>query len=90
MSKKINGHQVKWGIIGVGDVCEVKSAPAMQIIKHSSISAVMRRNEEKLKDYAMRHNISKWYTDGDELINDPDVNAIYVATPPKNHARRRM
>ncbi len=84
--KKIKENIVKWGIIGVGDVCEVKSAPAMQLIEHSDVVAVMRRNEEKVKDYAERHCVSKWYTDADQLIADPDVNAIYVATPPNAHA----
>lgn len=83
--QKIKGNTVKWGIIGVGDVCEVKSAPAMQLIEHSELVAVMRRNEEKVKDYAKRHRVSKWYTDADALINDPEINAIYIATPPYAH-----
>jgi len=84
--KKINGEVVKWGIIGVGDVCEVKSAPAMQLIENSEVVAVMRRGEDKVKDYASRHHISTWYTDADQLITDQNVNAIYVATPPNAHA----
>jgi predicted dehydrogenase len=77
---------IKWGIIGVGDVCEVKSAPAMNLIKGSKLVAVMRRNAEKAADFAKRHNVPKWYSDADALINDPDVNAIYIATPPDTHA----
>lgn len=76
---------VRWGIIGVGNVCEVKSAPAMDLIPQSSIAAVMRRNREKVIDYAKRHGIAKWYTDAKELIKDPEVNAIYIATPPNAH-----
>ena len=83
--KKVQDSAIRWGIVGVGDVCEVKSAPAMQLIAQSSIAAVMRRNEEKVKDYARRHGISKWYTDATALINDPEVNAIYIATPPYVH-----
>lgn len=78
--KKIN-----WGIIGCGDVTEVKSGPAFNKIKDSSLVAVMRRNEEKVKDYARRHNVPKWYTDAYSLINDPEVNAVYIATPPSSH-----
>jgi len=76
---------IRWGIIGVGDVCEVKSAPAMKLIPNSQIIAVMRRNAEKAADYAHRHGIPKWYSDADALINDPEVNAIYIATPPDTH-----
>jgi len=77
---------VNWGIIGVGDVTEVKSGPAFYKVKHSTLAAVMRRNAKKAADYAARHNVSKWYSDATDLINDPDVNAIYVATPPDSHA----
>ena len=85
MNKKINDDTVRWGILGVGDVCEVKSAPAMQKIEHSEVVAVMRRNGEKAEDYASRHGIDTWYDDADALINDPNVNAIYIATPPNAH-----
>jgi len=78
-------EEVRWGIIGVGDVCEVKSGPAMNKIKHSKLVAVMRRNGAKAKDYAARHNVDKWYDDADKLIHDPEVNAIYIATPPGSH-----
>lgn len=83
--KKIEGNTVKWGIIGVGDVCEVKSAPAMNKISNSKIVAVMRRNGAKAADFAKRHGVPKWYDDADQLINDPEVNAIYIATPPNAH-----
>lgn len=76
---------VKWGIIGAGDVTERKSGPALYKIEHSQLVAVMRRDEAKAKDYARRHNVPKYYTDADALINDPEVNMIYVATPPSSH-----
>lgn len=85
--KKIQGDTVRWGIIGVGDVCEVKSAPAMQKIDRSLIVAVMRRDGQKARDYAQRHGIEVWYDSATDLINDPNVNAIYIATPPHVHAQ---
>ena len=45
----------------------------------------MRRTGELAKDYAKRHNVAKWYDDADDLINDPNVDAIYIATPPGSH-----
>ena len=77
--------EVRWGVIGVGDVCEVKSAPAMNRIEGSKLVAVMRRDGEKAKDYAQRHGVPKWYDSADQLINDAEVNAIYIATPPDSH-----
>ena len=76
---------IRWGIIGCGDVTEVKSGPAFNKVPNSKLVAVMRRNAEKAADYAKRHGVPKWYSDATELINDPDVNAIYVATPPLQH-----
>lgn len=76
---------VRWGIIGVGNVCEVKSGPALQKAARSELVAVMRRNASKAQDFATRHSVPKWYADADALINDPDVNAIYIATPPHVH-----
>lgn len=79
-------NKVVWGIIGAGDVCEVKSAPAMYKIYFSEVKTVMRRNAEKAADYAKRHGISKWTTSLDEILNDDEINAIYIATPPSTHA----
>ncbi len=76
---------VRWGIIGVGNVCEVKSGPALQQVPNSAIAAVMRRNAEKAMDFAKRHDIPKWYDNADALIADPEINAIYIATPPDSH-----
>lgn len=77
--------EIKWGIIGCGDVTELKSGPAFNKVKNSILVAVMRRDAEKAKDYAQRHNVPNWYADATELINDPNVNAIYIATPPSTH-----
>jgi predicted dehydrogenase len=79
-------EQVRWGIIGCGAVTEVKSGPALSKIASSQLVAVMRRDKDKAEDYALRHGVPKWYDDADELINDADVNAVYVATPPASHA----
>jgi predicted dehydrogenase len=77
---------INWGIIGCGDVTEVKSGPAFNKIKDSKLVAVMRRNGELAKDYAIRHNVPRWYDNAEKLINDPEVNAVYIATPPSSHA----
>lgn len=76
---------VKWGIIGCGNVTEVKSGPAFNKVEHSKLVAVMRRDGKLAEDYAVRHGVPKWYDDVDALINDPEVNAIYIATPPDVH-----
>ena len=80
-------NKINWGIIGCGDVTELKSGPAFSKVKNSCLVAVMRRDADKAKDYAFRHGVPKWYADANLLINDPDINAIYVATPPSTHEK---
>lgn len=76
---------IKWGFIGCGSVTEVKSGPAYQLTEGFEVTAVMRRDLAKAKDYALRHNIDKYYNDADALINDENVDAVYIATPPDSH-----
>jgi len=76
---------VRWGIIGCGDVTEVKSGPALQKAEGSQLVAVMRRNGALAQDYAQRHGVPRWYDDAQQLIDDPDVDAVYIATPPHMH-----
>ncbi len=81
-------HKMKkiiWGIIGCGNVTEVKSGPAFNKVPNSSLAAVMRRDKLKAEDYANRHHVKKWYSDAESLIQDSEVNAIYIATPPDSH-----
>ena len=77
--------EVRWGIVGCGDVCERKSGPAFSKCEGSQLAAVMRRDGEKARDYAQRHGVPTWYDDAQKLIDDPQVNAVYVATPPGSH-----
>lgn len=77
---------IRWGFIGCGDVTEKKSGPAFNKVEGSKIEAVMCRTISRARDYAARHNIPKWYDDADKLISDPEINAVYVATPPKYHS----
>src|SRR5690349_12165458 len=76
---------IRWGMIGAGDVTEVKSGPGFRKADNSAIVAVMRRNGALAQDYAQRHGIPRWYDDAAALIHDPEVDAIYIATPPSSH-----
>ena len=78
--------QINWGFIGCGEVTEKKSGPAFNEVEGSQVVAVMSRSENKARSYAERHHVRKWYTDASELIEDADVNAVYIATPPSSHA----
>ena len=78
-------HPLRWGVIGCGSVAEKKSVPAYQKTKGFLVESVMRRNAGKAQDYANRHQIAQWTTDADKVINNPDIDAVYIATPPDTH-----
>ncbi len=66
--------EVKWGIIGCGNVCEKKSVPCFNKISHSNVVAIYGRNLNKVKDFVKRHTyIKRYYTNVDDLINDEEV-----------------
>lgn len=81
-----NEKEIRWGFIGCGEVTEKKSGPAFGKVEGSKVVAVMSRSHDKASSYAQRHHISRWYTDAQQLIEDPEVNAVYIATPPSSHA----
>jgi 1,5-anhydro-D-fructose reductase (1,5-anhydro-D-mannitol-forming) len=83
--KNVMKSPIRWGIIGCGAVTEIKSGPAYQKTKGFRLAAVMRRNYDKAEDYAKRHGVDAFYTQADDVINNDDIDAIYVATPPDTH-----
>jgi len=81
-----NLSEIRWGFIGCGEVTEKKSGPAFSLVPGSKVVAVMSRDFSKAQDYANRHSINNFYNDPISLINDPNVNAVYIATPPSSHS----
>lgn len=77
--------KIRWGILGCGDVCEVKSGPGFQKAQGSELVAVMRRDRRLAEDFAQRHSVAAAYSDADALIADPQVTAVYIASPPGTH-----
>jgi predicted dehydrogenase len=80
-----DGQVVHWGIIGAGNVAEFKSGPALRQAPGSTLVAVMRRDPDKARDFALRHGAPRWYTEVDALLADPEVDAVYVASPHHLH-----
>lgn len=81
----MNEKIIRWGIIGCGNVTEIKSGPAYQKTEGFELKAVMRRDANKLEDYAIRHGIEKFNTNAEAIIQDNEIDAIYIATPPDSH-----
>ena len=71
---------IRWGMIGCGDVTEVKSGPGFYKARNSTLVAVMRRNGTLAQDYARRHNVPRWHDDADAIIDDPNIDAVHCST----------
>jgi predicted dehydrogenase len=76
---------IRWGMIGCGDVTEVKSGPGFHKAYGSSLLAVTRRDRARAEDYARRHGVPRVHENAHALIHDPDVDAVYIATHPDSH-----
>jgi len=78
-------NTIRWGMIGCGSVAEVKSGPGFYKATHSALAAVTSRHPETARSYAARHGVAKVYDTVAELLADPDIDAVYIATPPSSH-----
>ena len=81
---------IKWGLIGCGNVVENKSGPAFNTTENSSIYAIMRRDIIKAKESAEKLGAKKWYDNVDDLLADNEINAVYIATPPGLHLEQAI
>ena len=77
---------IRWGFIGCGQATELKMLPAFTELADAEVVAVMSRNGLRARAFAERHKIAHWYADAQNLVNDPAVDAVYIATPPSTHA----
>jgi predicted dehydrogenase len=78
--------EIRWGMIGCGDVTEKKSAPSFNKIDGSSLAGVYSRSPDRARSYAKRHGVPRVFDSADEMVDDPGIDAVYVATPPSSHA----
>lgn len=76
---------LRWGLIGCGDVTEVKSGPALQRAVGSQLLRVASRRPEQAAAWARRHAVPHWHADIGELLAAPDIDAVYIATRPDSH-----
>jgi predicted dehydrogenase len=76
-------QKVKWGVLGVAGIAVRKVIPAMQKGEWSEIAAIASRDRRKAEDAAARLGIPKAYGSYDELLGDPEIEAIYNPLP--NH-----
>ncbi len=81
---------VSWGILGAGRIAESQMAPAIAAAPGHELVAVTRRDQAAAQQFADRHGARRAFNNDKALLADPQVNAVYVATPPNLHARQAV
>jgi len=77
---------IRWGFIGCGEAVKLKTMPAFLQTPNCEVVAVFSRTLSKAKDFAKEHGINRYYNNVQDLVEDEDVDAVYIATPPSSHA----
>jgi 1,5-anhydro-D-fructose reductase (1,5-anhydro-D-mannitol-forming) len=78
--------QIGWGIVGLGRIDETEIAPAVTAAPNSRLAGVVSRTAAKAEEFAARHGAAAAYDDYRALLEDPSVDAVYIATPNALHA----
>lgn len=82
-----NKDQVRWLLVGTGDIAAKRVAPALTTAPGGSLVAVCSRDVTRAKDFAVRFNAPLAFDNIELAIQSPDVDAVYLATPVDCHVR---
>jgi 1,5-anhydro-D-fructose reductase (1,5-anhydro-D-mannitol-forming) len=77
---------VHWGVVGLGRIADTEIAPAIAASPHGVLHGVVSRDQGRADSFAERHHAVRALTDFGELLRDPDMDAVYIATPNALHA----
>lgn len=79
----------RWGILGAGKIAE-KFCSALCFVKGSEVYAIASRDIGKAKAYAKQYDAARFYNNYNDLVNDDEVDIIYIATPHVFHYEQTM
>src|SRR5437870_4509996 len=82
--------RLRWGLIGCGDISRKRVAPALRDLPNCDLVAVARSRAELAEPLAQEFGARRWYQDWQTLIQDKDVQAVYIATPVHLHAAQTI
>jgi predicted dehydrogenase len=82
--KNNNTKNIRWGIIGLGKIAN-KFATDLVTIENIELVAVASRSQQNADEFAAKYNCKKAYNSYLALVNDPEVDAVYIATPHSFH-----
>ncbi len=81
---------IGWGLLGCGDIAAKRVAGALRDAPGSALIAVARARAERAAEFARQHGARRWYADGSDLLRDPEIDAVYVATPVRLHVEHTV
>ena len=81
-------QKLRFGVIGCGGIADRRTMPGMLLAEHVEITAVMGPNAERTETVRQKYNAKRAYTDEKELLADPEVDAVYIASPVIRHAEQ--
>jgi len=83
-------RRVGWGLLGCGDVARKRVAPALRDLDNCELAAVSRADAARAESFAAEFGARRWHADWRRLVEDPEVEAVYVATPVHLHAEQAV
>jgi len=81
---------VRWGLIGAGDIVHKRVAGALRNARESELVAVSRARADLVERFAREVGAPRWHASWRELVVDPEIDAVYVATPVRLHAEQTI
>jgi len=81
---------VRWGIIGAGDIARKQTARAIGTLPSARLQAVMRRDLQAARAFAQEFGAATAYSQVEEVLADPEIDAVYIATPVHLHAQQTI
>ena len=78
-------RKVKWGVLGTAGIADTCTIPGMLEAENCELYAIAGRNPEKVADYKARFGFEKGYNSLEEMLDDPDVEAVYIPLPNDLH-----
>ncbi len=83
--KLMNQSKIRWGILGTADIAKGQMIPGMQLSRYCQLYAIAGRSPEKAKLFQQLFGFQHAYSSYDDLLNDPDVQAVYIPLPNDLH-----
>jgi len=82
--------KLRFGVIGAGGIADRRTIPGMMLANNAELVAVMGPDMERTEKIRAKYGAKRAYTDEVSLLSDPEVDAVYIATPIVHHARQAM